>query len=124
MKTFGLVTFGREWIYWEENIHFGLKGYSFMRRFNILTLLILFLFPLLFPNASEAWFDETHVAVAKVAGYSKWFNAVGPDMIKEKMGNREGHNPFVNNPRGTIISPEMLSAQAEKYTKLTILAPL
>jgi hypothetical protein len=111
-------------IYWEENIHFGLKGYSFMRRFNILTLLILFLFPLLFPNASEAWFDETHVAVAKVAGYSKWFNAVGPDMIKEKMGNREGHNPFVNNPRGTIITPEMVIAQAEKYTKLTILAPL
>ena len=78
-----------------------------------------FLFPLLvcaliFCNAvpSEGWFDETHVAIAKVAGYSKWFNAVGPDMIKEKMGNREGHNHFVNNPRGTVVTPEMVLAQA------------
>ena len=46
-------------------------------------------------SPSRAWFDETHVAVAKVAGYSKWFNAVGPDMIKEKMGNRGGHHHFV-----------------------------
>ena len=44
------------------------------------------------PGSSEGWFDETHVAIAKAAGYAKWFNAVGPDMIKVKMGNREGHN--------------------------------
>ncbi len=58
----------------------------------------------LIPIASEAWFDETHVAIAKAAGYSKWFNAVGPDMIKEKLGNRERHNHFVNNPRGTVVT--------------------
>jgi len=62
------------------------------------------------PAPSESWFDESHVAVAKVAGYSKWFNAVGPDMIKEKMGDREGHNHYVNNPRGTVITPEMVLA--------------
>ena len=69
-------------------------------------------------SPSPAWFDETHVAIAKAAGYSKWFNAVGPDMIKEKMGNREGHNHFVNNFRGTEVTPEMVLGQAEKYNKL------
>jgi hypothetical protein len=67
---------------------------------------------------ADAWFDETHVAISKVAGYSKWFNAVGLDMIKEKMGNWEGHNHFVNNPRETIITPEMVLGQAEKYNKI------
>ena len=73
---------------------------------------------LLLPNLPNAWFDETHVAIAKAAGYSKWFNAVGPDMIKEKMGNREGHNHFVNNSRGTIVTPEFVLAQVEKYNKI------
>jgi hypothetical protein len=68
-----------------------------------------------YPVPSEGWFDETHVAIARVAGYSKWFNAVGPDMIKEKMGNREGHNHFVNNYRGMDVMPGMVLAQAEKY---------
>ncbi len=61
----------------------------------------------LFPPAlSNTWFDETHVATAKAAGYPKWFNSAGPDMIRVKMGNREGHNHFVNNPRGTTVTPE------------------
>jgi len=81
-----------------------------MKRF----LFSLFVWTLIFCNTvpSEGWFDETHVAIAKVGGYAKWFNAVGPDMIKEKMGNREGHNHFVNNPRGTVVTPEMVLAQA------------
>ena len=73
---------------------------------------------LLSPILSKAWFDETHVAIAKAAGYPKWFNAVGPDMIKEKLGNKEGHNHFVNNPKGTIVTPEMILAQVEKYNKI------
>jgi hypothetical protein len=70
------------------------------------------------PCLGDCWFDETHVAIAKAAGYSKWFNAAGPDMIKEKMGNREGHNHFANNFRGTDVTPEMVLSQAEKYNKL------
>ena len=72
---------------------------------------------LIIPPA-HAWFDETHIAVAKVAGYSKWFNACGPDMIKVKMGKREGHNHYVNNPRGTVVTPEMVMAQVEKYDQI------
>jgi hypothetical protein len=80
--------------------------------------LFAFAFLSYYPVPSEGWFDETHVAIAKVAGYSKWFNAVGPDMIKEKMGDREGHNHFVNNFRGTEITSEMVLAQAQKYNKI------
>jgi len=67
------------------------------------------------PAPSNAWYDETHVAIAKVTGYPKWFNAVGPDMIRLKMGNREGHNHFVNNPRGTIVTTGMVMEQVKKY---------
>jgi hypothetical protein len=56
--------------------------------------------------------------VAKVGGYSKWFNACGPDMIKVKTGDREGHNHYVNNPWGTVVTPEMVMAQVEKYDQI------
>jgi hypothetical protein len=65
--------------------------------------------------SAHGWFDETHIAVAKVTGYSKWFNACGPDMIKVKLGEREAHNHFVNNPRGSLVTAEMVMAQVEKY---------
>ena len=43
----------------------------------ILLLLEMYLiFAIISP--SHAWFDETHIAVAKVAGYPKYFNACGP----------------------------------------------
>jgi hypothetical protein len=42
--------------------------------------LILVLVALLCPSPSSAWYDETHLAIAKVAGYEKWFNAAGPDV--------------------------------------------
>lgn len=67
---------------------------------------------------SHAWFDETHLAVAKVAGYQKWFNAAGADIAKIKIGHKEGHNHFVNNSRGTVVTPEMIFAQVEKYNQI------
>jgi len=65
-----------------------------------------------------AWFDETHIAVAKAAGYSKWFNACGPDMIKVKMGEREANNHYANNPRGRLVTPGRVMAQVEKYDQI------
>jgi hypothetical protein len=83
-------------------------GFFTMRRFFFLPLGRYFL--LLYPAPSEAWFDETHVAVAKAAMYAKWFNACGPYMIRVKMGNPEGHNHFVNNPQGIVGAPDMVMA--------------
>jgi hypothetical protein len=36
----------------------------------------------LYPSTSSAWFDETHIAVAKATGYQKWFNAAGADVVR------------------------------------------
>ena len=88
-----------------------------MKRF-LLFIILLSLPYFLSSTSSNAWFDETHVAIAKAAGYPKWFNAVGPDMIRVKMGNREGHNHFVNNPRGTSVTADIVMEQAKKYNTI------
>jgi hypothetical protein len=67
---------------------------------------------------SVAWHDETHLAIAKAAGYTKWYNSTGADMAKLKAGDKEGHNHYVNNPPGTVVTPEMVLAQAEKYDQI------
>ncbi len=82
------------------------------KRFQTLILIIVLSS---YAPATWAWHDETHVAIAKVAGYAKWFNATGADMIKVKAGNIERRNHYVNNPRDTIVTPEMVMEQVEKY---------
>lgn len=87
-----------------------------MRILKNLTLAVLILaLTVSIPPACTAWFDETHIAIAKAAGYQKWFNAAAPDVAKSKLGDREGDNHFVNNPKGAIITPEMVMSQVEKY---------
>ena len=71
-----------------------------------------------FPERTSAWHDETHLAIAKVAGYKKWYSAIGADMTKLKAGDIENHNHYVNNPPGTIITPEMVMAQTERYNRI------
>ena len=80
-----------------------------------LKALILTVILLSYSLPAWAWHDETHVAIAKVAGYAKWFNATGADMIKVKAGDIERRNHYVNNPRNTIVTPEMVMEQVEKY---------
>lgn len=31
-------------------------------------------------GVSQAWYDKTHLAVAKAAGYPQWYNAAGADI--------------------------------------------
>jgi hypothetical protein len=89
---------------------------GWIMRFSKFLIVTCFLFLVsLCPSASLAWFDETHLAIAKVAGYEKWFNAAGPDIAKLKLGDKEGDNHFVNNPKGTVVTPEMILAQVERY---------
>lgn len=61
------------------------------------------------------WHDETHLAVAKAAGYAKWYNAAGPDIAKVKAGNAEQKNHYFNNNRGVEVTPQAVLAQAERY---------
>ena len=61
------------------------------------------------------WFDETHLAIAKAAGYRKWYNAAAADVSRIKLGKKEGCNHYHNSPRGTVITTEMVLEQARRY---------
>ena len=90
-----------------------------MRRIG-LHFLFLTLFSLvsMHSSLSVAWHDETHLAIAKAAGYYKWYNACGADMAKLKAGHIEGHNHYANNKSGTVVTPEMVLAQANSYNRV------
>jgi hypothetical protein len=66
-------------------------------------------------STSFAWHDETHIAVAKAAGYTKWYNATGADMAKIKAGRVESRNHSVHNAPGTNVTVEMVLSQVERY---------
>lgn len=61
------------------------------------------------------WHDETHLAVAKAAGYSKWYNAVGADIAKVKAVNIEYYNHYFNNTDNREVTPEMVRDQILRY---------
>jgi hypothetical protein len=87
-----------------------------MKRILQIPLIILLVIAFLTPSAF-AWFDETHLAIAKVAGYSKWYNAAAADVARAKIKKLEGYNHYSNNLRETVITPEMVLQQAELYDK-------
>jgi len=86
--------------------------------FPIVILLSIF-FVINFAGNSYSWHDETHIAIAKATGYKKWYNATGADMAKLKAGKIEKLNHYVNNPRGTTVTPETVLQQAENYNNPT-----
>jgi hypothetical protein len=82
------------------------------------SIVLLLLFMIFFPSNANTWHDETHIAIAKVAGYYKWYNAAGADIAKVKAGKIEGHNHYRNNSPGLVVTPEMVFAQAERYNQI------
>jgi hypothetical protein len=79
------------------------------------TVALAFFLFLISPSVSHAWHDETHLAIAKAAGYEKWYNASGADIAKLKAGDKEGHNHYSNNPPGTVVIPRMILDQVNRY---------
>ncbi len=67
------------------------------------------------PSPGRAWHDETHLAIARAAGYEKWYNAAGADMAKLKAGGTEKRNHFAGNPPEAVVTPEAVLRQAELY---------
>lgn len=78
---------------------------------------VLSLFLMAVSTQGWAWHDETHLAIAKAAGYEKWYNAAGADITKIKAGNLEKKNHYVNNPPGTLVTTEMVFDQVNRYNK-------
>lgn len=68
----------------------------------------------LVPDVALGWHDETHLAIAKVAGYSKWYNSAGADITKIKAGGIENPNHYFNN-NNIEVTPEMVLEQAGSY---------
>ncbi len=83
----------------------------------VIKIILLSIFSLLSIHTDKAfgWHDETHLAVAKAAGYYKWFNAAAPDIVKIKAGSIERYNHFFNNPSGLEITPAFVLKQTKKY---------
>jgi hypothetical protein len=82
------------------------------------TIACLLALPLIFFSTQGwAWHDETHLAIAKTAGYEKWYNAAGADITKIKAGDIEKKNHYVNNPPDTVITAKMVLDQANRYNK-------
>lgn len=80
--------------------------------------LIFFIFiSFIITNLSTAfgWHDETHLAVAKAAGYNKWYNAVGADIAKIKAGSTEPYNHYFDNDSDIEVTPEIVLSQVNKY---------
>lgn len=87
-------------------------------KYSIITLLTV-LIVIVMTGSAYSWHDETHIAIAKAAGYEKWFNAAGADMLKTKVGFTERFNHYSNNSRGTVVTPDMVFRQIEKYNSKT-----
>ena len=68
-----------------------------------------------FATSATGWHDETHLAVAKAAGYYKWYNAVGADMAKIKAGSIERYNHYFDNPKNVAVTPQLVLDQIDKY---------
>ncbi len=66
-------------------------------------------------SPSLAWYDRTHIAVAKAAGYEYWFDAAGADIAKIKAGALEEKNHYFNNARNETVTAEMILEQASRY---------
>jgi hypothetical protein len=78
---------------------------------------IVFLWIILNPivGASWAWHDQTHLAVAKAAGYKAWYNAAGADMTKIKAGTIEEKNHYFDNDHNVNVTTQMVLDQANLY---------
>jgi hypothetical protein len=79
------------------------------RVFRVVLLLLLLCGP------AEGWYDETHLAVAKAAGYRKWYNAAGADMVKLKAGDAEKYNHFFNNTQNVEVTRGLVLSQVKRY---------
>jgi hypothetical protein len=92
---------------------FSISGKKLIRR--TLSAVLALLIVILGAGGAGAWFDETHLAIAKAAGYGKWFNAAGADIARIKAGRREGYNHYSNHRRGDTTSAAEVRDQILRY---------
>jgi hypothetical protein len=83
---------------------------------NLLTVVSPLIFiALLCHGNTFGWHDETHLAVAKAAGYKKWYNAAGADMAKIKADRIERNNHYYNNAKKEEVTRDTVLEQVPRY---------
>ncbi|MEI8033331.1 MAG: hypothetical protein WCH05_08305 [Chlorobiaceae bacterium] len=72
-------------------------------------------------SASEAygWHDRTHLAIAKAAGFSRWYSAAAADVVKSRAQFRavEEKNHYFNNNEGVPVTARMVLEQAGRFNE-------
>jgi hypothetical protein len=81
--------------------------------------LLIFLGLCLCAAPSYSWHDQTHLAIAKAAGYKYWFNAAGADITKTKAGDIESLNHFFDNYENVAVTEKMVLDQVKNYNDPT-----
>jgi hypothetical protein len=81
--------------------------------------LLIFLSLCLCTTPSYSWYDQTHLAIAKAAGYKYWFNATGADITKIKAGDLERLNHFFDNYENVSVTEKLIVDQVKKYNDPT-----
>jgi hypothetical protein len=83
--------------------------------YKIYTMMVLC--TLLFFSTPEAhgWYEKTHLAVAQITGYVRWYNAAGADIAKLKAGRIEYNNHYFSNPDNSEITAELVLSQVKQY---------
>ena len=87
-----------------------------MKKTDLPSILLSFVLIIVFTSSPAfAWIDNTHLAIVKVTGYEKWYNAAGADIAKIKAGNIEKFNHHFNNNNNAEITPALVLAQVSRY---------
>lgn len=81
---------------------------------RVVCILVIFVI-VVFHGSASGWHDETHLAIAKAAGYAKWYNAAGADMAKLKADRIEKNNHYSNNAERREVTPGMVLEQVARY---------
>jgi hypothetical protein len=71
----------------------------------------------LFASQAFAWHNNTHLAIAKAAGFTMWHHCAGPDIAKIKADTIESYNHWFNNTAEVEVTPQTVLDQAEQYNK-------
>ena len=88
---------------------------GFVKRLIARTSFIIFFLVMSCSGTVFGWHDETHLAVAKAAGYYKWYNAAGADITKIKAGRIEKNNHYFDNTRKIKVTSSLVLEQAKRY---------
>ncbi|NTW69683.1 MAG: hypothetical protein HGB23_07485 [Chlorobiaceae bacterium] len=63
------------------------------------------------------WHDKTHLAIARAAGFDRWYSAAAPDVIKsrELFKKIEEKNHYFNNPEDRPVTGSMVMEQLQRF---------